>query len=144
MKQLTLVFFLFINSLLALNAQSKDAILIHQTFISKIGSICEETPDDNPCAGLEIHLILKFTKDNLSIIEKEISSCDEENISSRLSYKWKLTQNSEIKIDTNPQEIEYHFLKDLVLKIEDEKVIGYKKQGIKKMNKFEFNRVDAK
>lgn len=143
MKQIAQVLFLFINSFMTLNAQSKDAILTQQMFITKIESLFEETPKSNPCAGLEIYLILKFTKDNLSIIEKEISSCDEEHISSKLDYKWELTQDSEIIIDSNPQEIEYNFLKDLVLKIENEKVMGYKKKGNNKIKKIEFNRINV-
>ncbi len=44
----------------SLNAQSN--ILIGQKFSSNIGSICEETPEPDPCAGLQVYLILDFTK----------------------------------------------------------------------------------
>lgn len=104
-----ILFLLFINSFLGLNAQSDNDMLINQTFISMIGSVCEETPDDNPCAGLEIFLILNFNEDNVSVIEKEVSSCGIDNIISTLDYKWKLTENYEIKIHNDPKEIEYDF-----------------------------------
>ncbi|PKV51390.1 hypothetical protein ATE84_3475 [Aquimarina sp. MAR_2010_214] len=139
-----ILFLLFINLFLGLNAQSNNDILINQTFISMIGSVCEETPDDNPCAGLEIFLILNFSKNNVSILEKEVSSCGVENINYTLDYKWELIQNHEIKIYNNPKEIAYDFLKNLVIKVENKKVIGYTKRGDKKTDKFEFKKIDIK
>lgn len=144
MKQITLIFFLFMNSFMALNAQNKDAILIHHTFSSNIESICEETPDGYVSEGIEVYLILKFTNDAVIMLEKEVYSGGSENIVGKLEYKWDLIKDSQIKIYTNPYEIKYHFLKDLVLKIEEGKVIGYKKRGNKKTDKFEFNRIDVK
>jgi len=117
-----------------LNAQSKGA-LVGQAFSCSIGYMCEETPDNNPCAGLEIYLILNFSEETVSIIEKEISSCGVEHINSQLRYKWELTQDSEIKIDTNLKEIEYHFIKNLVLKIENGTVIGNKNRETFKFKK---------
>ncbi|WP_109435326.1 MULTISPECIES: hypothetical protein [Aquimarina] len=134
----SITFLILISSFLGLNAQNEYDILINQTFISNIGSVCEETPEPDPCAGLEVYLILKFTKENISIVEKEISSCGSEYITSKLDYHWELIQNSEIKVHSIPKEIEYKFLKDLVLKIEDGKIIGYKKLWNKKTSRIEF------
>ena len=139
-----ILFLLLINSFLGLNAQSNNDMLINQTFISMIGSVCEETPDDNPCVGLEIFLVLNFKEDNVSIIEKEVSSCGIENITSMLDYKWKLIQNHEIKIDNDPKEIEYDFLKNLVIKVEQGKVTGYIKRGNKITDKIEFKKINIK
>lgn len=123
-----ILFLICIHSYLASQAQNKDDhILINQTFTATIGYVCEETPEPNPCAGLEIYLVLSFTKEEVSIIEKEVSSCDVEDITSKLNYKWELIQDSEIKIYSNPKEIEYNFLEGLRIKIEDNNIIGYKK-----------------
>lgn len=139
-KQISLIFCLFINLFLILNAQSEADFLINQTFSSNIGFTCEETIEPDDCAGSQIHLVLKFTKETVLILEKEISSCDEEHISSQLEYKWTVTKDSEIEIDTDSKAIEYHFLKDLVLKIENKTIVGYKENGTKKTDRFQFKK----
>lgn len=139
-----IIFLIFITSFLVLNSQNKSHVLINKTFTAKIGYVCEETHEPNPCAGLEVYLILNFTKENISIIEKEISSCGSEYITYKLDYKWELIQGSEIKIYSTPKEIEYKFLKDFVLNIESEKVIGYKKWGNKKIDRIEFEEIILK
>ncbi len=131
-----ILFLIVINSFITLHAQSKNDLLINKTFSINIGSVCEETPEPNPCAGFEIFFILHFTKNNVSVLEKNISSCDSEDIVSKLNYKWEFTKNSEIKIYSNSKEIQYNFLKDLVLKIEKKKIVGYKKN-----KRFEFEKL---
>ena len=126
---------------LSIDAQNNNDILTKQSFITKTGSVCEETPDDNPCAGFEIFVILNFNKERVLILEKEVSSCGLEKITSKLDYKWRLTENGKINIYSNPKEIKYHFLKDLVLKIENKKIIGYKKREHKNTEKFEFDKI---
>lgn len=132
------IIFLFINSFLLLQTQIESEFLINETFSSKVGYMCEETTDDDPCAGFEIYLVLKFSKEKVIIIEKEVSSCDTEQIASQLEYKWELTEDSEIKMDINPKDIKYHFLKDLILKTENKTIIGYKENGSKNADRYEF------
>lgn len=139
-KQTILILIFYINSFLVINAQSERDLLIDQTFSSNIGSICEETTGDDSCAGSQLYLILKFTEETITVIEKEISSCKVEHISSQLKYKWELTKDSEIKINTNPKDIEYLFSKDIILKIENKTVVGYKEIGAKKIDRFEFKK----
>ena len=110
---------------LAVNTQENNSLLINKNFIAKIGSICEETTDGYDCAGIEIYLILNFTKEDLSITEKQISSCGTENITFKLDYKWELTPQSEIKIGVDSTEITSNFFKNIVLKFENKTVIGY-------------------
>ncbi|KAF9657917.1 hypothetical protein ABHQ57_08840 [Tenacibaculum sp. ZH5_bin.1] len=137
MKRLIL-FLLFINLFMNVNAQNKTDILTNKEYVSNIGYGCEETPEPNPCAGVKMYLILNFSKEQVLITEKNISSCGSEYITSKLKYKWELTQDSIIKIYSKPEEIEYKFLKDLVLKIENDKMIGNKKYSNSKIENFIF------
>lgn len=68
-KLVSLILFFVINSFLVLNTQSETDFLINQTFSSKIGYTCEEVIGDHSCAGSEIYLFLKFSKETVSIIE---------------------------------------------------------------------------
>lgn len=117
---------LLLNLLVELNAQNKNEDLTTQTFIYHLDTVCEETPEPVPCAGFEIYFIMTFDKEDVTIIEKHIDSCESEYIASKLNYRWILTPDSQIKIFSNPIEIKYNFLKDLVLKIENKNLIGYK------------------
>ncbi len=110
------------------NTQDTAITIINKTFIAKIGSVCEETPDDNPCAGYEIFLELNFTKKNSAVLEKEISSCDKESIREKLNYKWELLPNTEVKIHWDLEDFSYpEFVSGLTLKLEKETLVGYKK-----------------
>ncbi len=133
-----ILFLLFTNIFLNLEAQNKTDILTNKEYVSNIGYGCEETPEPNPCAGVQKYLILNFSKEQVLITEKDISSCGSEYITSKLKYKWELTQDSIIKIYSKPEEIEYKFLEGLVLKIENGKVIGNKKYSNNKIENFIF------
>ncbi len=135
-----ILFLLFINIFLSINAQDKANNLPSGEFISNIGYECEETPEPNPCAGVEMYIILNFTKERVLVTEKDISCCGSEYITSKLEYKWELTQDSIIKIHSKPEEIEYKFLKDLVLKIEKREMVGYKEYWNNKTEKFVFEK----
>ncbi len=100
--QKLILFILFVSSFLAVNAQSNPDALFGQTFMTKIATVCEETPDSNPCAGFEIFLVLSFSKEAVSVTEKNISSCNKESIFSKRNYTWELTADSEIIIHSNP------------------------------------------
>ena len=93
-----IIFLIFITSFLVLNSQNKSHALINKTFTAKLDMYVKRLLSQNPCAGLEVYLILNFTKENISIIEKEISSRGSEYITYKLDYKWELIQGSEINI----------------------------------------------
>ena len=142
--QKLILFILFVSSFLAVNAQSNPDALFGQTFMTKIATVCEETPDSNPCAGFEIFLVLSFSKEAVSVTEKNISSCNKESIFSKRNYTWELTADSEIIIHSNPEEILCDFLNDHILKLENETVIGYEKLSSGKSAVITFDRTIAK
>ena len=133
-----LLFLLLINSFLVLNAQNEADFLINQTFSSRIASVCEETPDGYDCSGFEVYLTFKFTKESVSVLEKEVPTCGEVDVISNKDYKWELTQDSILKIQPKPKVLIYPFFDDLVLKIENQKVLGYKKKRQNEVEIFEF------
>jgi acid phosphatase class B len=108
-------------------SQDINKKLKNKTYMSRIGSICQETTIPDPCAGQEIFLVLNFQKGNIKITEKYISSCGVEEISYELIYKWELTNNNEIKIFFNPKEVEYKSIENMKFKIDNEIIIGYKR-----------------
>jgi len=143
MKKCIILLFIILP-FLTINAQNELEPLINVEYISNIGYGCEETPEPDPCAGVQMYLILKFTEESVSIIEKDISSCGSEYITCELEYKWEMSNNNEITIQSNPKEIEYKFLKDLVLKIENKKMVGYKKYWNNRIKKIIFEKNSEK
>lgn len=112
---------------LLMNAQGNQNALINRTFIAHVGSLCEETPDDNPCAGQEIYLVLEFKNEEVLIVEKHISSCNYELIVHIGNYKWALTHKNQVIIDAPSNKIEDTYLKDLLLEFKNEKLLGKRK-----------------
>ena len=112
----------------ALNVVSQTILktLTNGAFISKTGEIFEETPDDNPCAGQEVFLVLEFKKSKVNITEKFISSCGNESIGYKLEYKWELTNHNEIKIFYKPEEVKYKLIDNMKLIIIGDVIRGCK------------------
>jgi len=106
------------------NAQDKNEFLYNKEFSAVVGNIYEETPGPDLCSGQEIYLILKFSKKNVSIVQKAISSCGEENVEHEFHYKWKLLKNKQIKVYGNPKEIKYSYLENLMLEIRNKEIYG--------------------
>ncbi len=104
-------------------AQQTKENLLNKTFSAKVGSIYEETPDDNPCAGQQVFLVLQFSEKKVEVIEKNISSCNKETIVYKLEYSWKL-KGQEVVIFTKPEEVAYTYLEKLKLKLIAEKLLG--------------------
>ncbi len=77
-RNLCLVIFLLTYSI---SVTQEMKTHLNKELIAYVGSICEETPDDNPCAGSEIYLTLLFDKEKVSVSEKEVSTCGKENTS---------------------------------------------------------------
>ncbi len=64
-------------------------------------------------------------------------------MTSKLTCKWELTKTLELKIHTKPKDIAYHFLKDVVLKIEQDNIVGYKTYWNGKVEKFNFEKINT-
>lgn len=78
-------------------SQSKKEI-IGKSFISKIGSVCEETPIPVPCTGYEIFVELKFKKENVIIKEKGIDSCNKLRFETKYLTSWIIEEPDKIII----------------------------------------------
>lgn len=99
--------------------------------------MCQETTEPDLCAGQEIYLVLKFNKENITIIEKNISSCKKEEI----NYKWELIGDNEIKIWLKPEEIKYKSIENMKFKTTDGIIIGYKMDWNNKKVEYVFNKL---
>ncbi|WBX74466.1 hypothetical protein PG913_04530 [Tenacibaculum pacificus] len=138
------IFITFIFWSLILKAQEGKKHLENTTFISKVGSMCEETNIPSPCAGKEIYLILTFFKEKVAVSEKYISTCDEIEIVKIGNFKWNLSEKNEVNInyntDTIIQNSEFNFsiyMNDFTFKLIDNQLIGEMKK-YNKMTKYFF------
>ncbi|WP_299675707.1 hypothetical protein [uncultured Tenacibaculum sp.] len=113
------VLFILITSVL----QAQNISIIGKQFIANVNSVCEETPDDNPCAGEEIYVVVKFLKDMVELAEKGISSCDKETYIRKFKYNYEIKEN-DILITLKPEEVEYTHLKEIKFTIENKKLFG--------------------
>ena len=126
MKHVVVFSFLMITMLV--NAQSEDSFLIDNTFSAKLGDICEETPEPDPCAGQELYLVLEFGKEQVRAFERYTSSCEEITIVEIGNYKWSVLEEGELQIHYTIEAVEYTLLKDVELRIEDQILRGIKTQ----------------
>ncbi len=119
-------------------AQENQNSLVNKTFIAKIGSICEETPDNNPCVGEEIYLVLHFGKTFVDVVEQQISSCGEETTDLIGEFTWKWQKGSRSEIMFNPEEV-MHTLRDSVaLELSKGQLIGKKPNKNKNISTYHF------
>lgn len=88
---------------------------LNKNLAVKVGSICEETPDDNPCAGLQVYLRFTFDEENVNVSEVEISSCDTEYPTELGKYTWELLDNREIAIAFDPERTKGTFAENIKL-----------------------------
>lgn len=123
-------------------AQIENGILLEKEYISKVGSICEETSEPNPCAGQEIYLTLKFKKEKVLITQKSISSCGEESNEYEFNYNWKLLLNNKIKIYSNSQDIKYTYLENLNFELKKNKLYAVKEDWNKDLIEYLFSTQD--
>lgn len=83
-----------------------------KSFSSKIGSVCQETSEPNPCAGFQIYLDLNFSEFEVEVTEKEISTCGKVEYKNKYLSEWyfenpdkvvikKLTSHNEKIIEKN-------------------------------------------
>lgn len=113
------ILFILITSVL----QAQNISIIGKQFIANVNSVCEETPDDNPCAGEEIYVVVKFLKDKVELTEKGVSSCDKETYIRKFKYNYGIKEN-DILIALKPEEVEYTHLKEIKFVIENKKLFG--------------------
>lgn len=97
---------------------------LNKELTANVGTLYEETPDNNPCAGSQIYLTLLFDQEKVCVSEKEISTCEKENISEIGSFNWQLLENNRIDIGFDPQKIKYTYAKTLSLELKNDTVIG--------------------
>ncbi|WP_128755250.1 hypothetical protein [Aquimarina sediminis] len=97
---------------------------LNKKLIAKVGAICEETPDDNPCAGSEVYLSLFFDKKQVEVSEIEISTCGQESIYEIGQYDWQLLRNKEIRIDFIPAQTKGTYAEHLSLELRDKKLVA--------------------
>jgi len=108
---------------ITVQGQNVDKNLFDKTFSANVNSVCEETPIPDPCAGEQIYILVKLTKDKIELTEKGISSCDKETYAYSYIYDWKLKDN-EIIVDSNSKEIQYTCLNKLKLRLKSDKLFG--------------------
>lgn len=117
---LTILLFFFYS----LSNSQEMSIHLYKEFTANVGTIYEETPDDNPCAGSQIYLTLFFNKETVSVSEKEVSTCGKENISEIGNFIWQLMPSNKIKIYFDLQKIKYTYAKNLSLELENNNIVG--------------------
>lgn len=96
----------------------------NKELITRVATICEETPDNNPCAGSEVFLALMFDKKEVQVYEKVISSCDKESVNKIGVYTWTLLPNKELQIDFISEEIEHTYADCFFLELRDKQLVG--------------------
>ena len=98
---------------------------LYKVLITKIGDICMETPDDNPCSGSQIFLTLLFDKKQVQVSEKEISSCSKVSILKIGTYNWEFMSNKKIKVYFISEETKGTYAEQLFLELRNKQVIGH-------------------
>lgn len=131
----TLHIFLFLPLLIYGQINKKE--LIKKSFITNIGTVCEEVMPPT-CAGYEKYLVLDFRKEDVLVIEKDISTCDKEEIQFQRKFRWKLIGDV-LKI--NEIEATNSFLKEMTLKLTPEGLIGTKKIYSNKISIYKFEEI---
>ena len=97
---------------------------LHKKLVTKVGTVCEETPDDNPCAGSEVYLSLFFDKRQVKVSEIEVATCGQESIYKIGQYDWQLLRNKEIRIDFIPEQTKGTYAEHLSLELRDKKLVA--------------------
>lgn len=121
-KSITMVLILC-TCCLSTHAQKMKKYL-NKELRTEVATVCEETPDDNPCAGSTIYLALWFDKKQVKISEIEISTCGKESVYEIGTYNWELLYNKEISIDFIPEETKDTYAENIVLELRGQQLTG--------------------
>lgn len=97
---------------------------LNKELVAKVGEMCEETVEYDPCAGQQIYLVLLFDKKNVQVYEKYISSCDKESILIIGTYNWKLLRNKKIRIDFIPEQTKGNYAENLFVEFRTKQLVG--------------------
>ncbi|MEZ4859022.1 MAG: hypothetical protein R2781_09450 [Flavobacteriaceae bacterium] len=97
---------------------------LNKELIAKVGTLCEETTNYNPCAGIEMYVTLFFDEQKVTLSEKEVTTCGKETVIFSGTYSWKIASNQEITIDFESKQIGGTYLKEMVFAKEDSVIIG--------------------
>ncbi|WP_375239621.1 hypothetical protein [Aurantibacter sp.] len=117
-----------------------DLFPVNKTFVSKIGTLCEEVEGDDFCAGSTIFLVLKFNKETVLAQEKYISTCDSVSVIPIGVFKWRLYQQNIVLENT-----EGTFLENLKLEVVNDVLSGKRKNDNNKIiSYFTFKEVLSK
>lgn len=90
---------LFFIALLLISNWAKaqiNAQLVDKTFTVKTGTICVETTTPDPCAGYNTYFEITFKRENATILEKGISSCDKLIYSNLYTIAWEFEKPNKI------------------------------------------------
>ncbi|UHO39431.1 hypothetical protein H5J24_04820 [Chryseobacterium capnotolerans] len=117
-----------------------QTILKGKNFKALIGNVCAETAEYNLCASHMIYLVLNFRDNDVVFTEKNVNSCNE-NITSRIHAKWKLDSEGKIILSYTSKIPEGNFLEGFRLQLNNNKLIGYKKDWQEKMVEYEFQKI---
>jgi len=126
---------------ISMNAQDNKLLLVNKTFEANVGSVCEETPDNNPCSGWQVYLVLEFKEKDVMVTEKSISSCGEASKMKLGNYTWALLNNTEVQIDAKAKEVNYTYLENLQLELRNGQLLGKRVDANKRMNNYVFTEV---
>lgn len=115
---------LLLNACSTLCHTQKMNAYFNKELVARVATICEETPDNNPCAGSEIFLVLMFDKQEVQVYEKELSTCGKASVNEIGVYKWTLLPNKELKIDFISEQIKHTYAEYLFLELRDKQLVG--------------------
>lgn len=134
MKMKFLLMFVLVSNLFF--SQLKQE-LVGSSFIAKIGAVCEETVEPNPCAGYQIFLELNFRKHNVIVSEKAIRTCGEVKYEKKYLTGWTFQKPNKIILKKlNEDNFEERVLDGNTLIYENKKIIGKPKN--KNIGHYEF------
>jgi len=85
--------------------------------------------------------VLEFKKEDVFIVEKYISSCDEESTLIIGNYKWTVLDNNKIKIAANPKKIENTYMEYLTIELNNEQLLGKRKKWNNSISEYTFKDV---
>ncbi len=115
--------------------------LINKSFSAKVGYVCEETIEPNPCAGQQIYLVLDFKKKEVLVTEKYVTTCGEESITTIGEFKWEINKGNEINILSKPEDIKYSYIKGLSLNLINKELWGKRKEWNNEVTEYHFIKI---
>lgn len=101
---------------------------VGKTYKARVGFICMETPDPDPCAGRQIDLILKFNSDFAEVVTKEFSPC-ETTFLDTMNVHW-FTKKDTILFEPGLRYLEKTLLMNDKLRIENNQLKGLRNDGM--------------